>query len=103
MAGMYHNVRTVKRRPFGIVIQERTARRENIPRIINVIIDHAQPKSKVNTGHCIAVAIDCNELALREDLSMIIKFFDGVGLVGGVNQLANLDNSLVMRGLNETD
>ena len=60
MSGVYHDVRTVKRRPFGIVIEERTTRGKNIPGVIKVKIQHAQPKSKMNTGHGIA-AIDCSE------------------------------------------
>jgi hypothetical protein len=67
-----------------------------------VKIQHAQPKSKMNTGHGIA-AIDCRKLALREDLSVIVEFFERVGFLGGVNQLANLDNGLVVQRFNETD
>src|SRR5262249_23735416 len=92
----------VKRRPFGIVIEERTTGGKNIPRVIKVKIQHAQPKSKMDTGHDIA-AIDCSELALREDLSVIVEFFERVGLLGGVNQLAKLDNGLVVQRFNETD
>src|SRR4051812_2082350 len=86
-----------------IVIQERTVRRENIPRVINVKIHHAQPKRKVNTGHCITMVVNGNELSLREDLAMLFKFFDSVGLLGRVNEPANLDNRLVMRGFHEAD
>ena len=102
MSRMYHDVRTVKRRPFGIVIEERTTLGKNIPRVIKVKIQHAQAKSKMNTGHGIA-AIDGCELALREDLAVIFEFFEGVGFLGGVNQLANLDNGLVIQRFNETD
>jgi hypothetical protein len=102
MSGMYHDVRTVKRRPFGIVIEERTTCGKNIPGVIKVKIQHAQPKGKMNTGHGI-VAIDCSELALREDLPVIFEFFEGVGFFGGVNQLANLDNGLVVHRFDETD
>src|SRR5262245_9276118 len=102
MSGVYHDIRTVKRRAFGIVIEERTTRGKNTPRVIQVIIQHAQPKGKLNTGHGIT-AIDCGELALREDPSVIFKFFERVGSLGGVNQPANLDNGLVVPGLNETD
>ena len=31
VGGVHHDVRAVKRRPFGVVIDERTARRKNIP------------------------------------------------------------------------
>jgi hypothetical protein len=99
---MHHDVRTVKRRPFGVVIVERTTSGKNIPGVIKVKIQHAQPKGKMNTGHGIA-GIDCCELAPREDLSVILEFFECVGFLGGVNQLANLDNGLVVQGLNETD
>ena len=102
MSGMYHDVRTVKRRPFGIVIEDRTTRSKNIPRVIHVKIEHAQPKSKMNTGHRIAI-IDGSELPLREDLSMIVELFGGVRFLGGVNQLANLDNGLIVRRFNEPD
>jgi hypothetical protein len=56
----------------------------------------------MNTGHGIA-AIDCSELALREDLSVIFELFERVGFLGGVNQLANVDDGLVVHGFNETD
>jgi len=102
MSGMYHDVRTVKRRPFGIVIEERTTSGKNIPGVIKVKIQHAQPKSKMNTGHGVAV-IDCSKLALREDLAVIFEFFEGVGFLSGVNQLANLDNGMVIQRFNETD
>src|SRR5262245_7786558 len=102
MSGMYHDVRTVKRRPFGVVIEERTTSGKHIPGVIHVKIQHAQPKSKMNAGHRIAI-IGCNELTLREDLSVVLEFFEGVGFLGGVNQLAYLDNGLVVQGFNETD
>ena len=38
MAGMNHNIRTIQSVSFGIVIEERTASGENIPRVINVKI-----------------------------------------------------------------
>src|SRR6266545_928869 len=38
-AGTHHDVRTVKRRPLGIVIEERTASSENIPRVVDVEIN----------------------------------------------------------------
>src|SRR2546423_924084 len=69
---MHHDVGTVERRPFGVVIQKRTASGENVPRVINVKIHHAQPKGKVDAGHGIPIAVDGSELALREDLSMIV-------------------------------
>jgi hypothetical protein len=56
----------------------------------------------MNAGHRI-VAIDCCELAPREDLSVILEFFERIGLLGGVNQFANLDNGLVIQRFNETD
>jgi hypothetical protein len=56
----------------------------------------------MNTGHGVAV-VDCSELALREDLAVIFEFFEGVGFLSGVNQLANLDNGLVIQRFNETD
>src|SRR5262249_50749535 len=96
------DVRTVKRRTFGVVIEERTTRCKNIPGVIQVKIQHAQPKSKMNTGHRIAI-IDGSELALREDLSVIFEFLERVGLLGGVNQLAKLDNGLVVHRFDETD
>src|SRR5262249_50234539 len=102
MFGMYHDVRTVQRRPFGIVIEERTTGCKNIPGVVHVEIPHAQPKRKMNTRHRIAL-IDGNELTLREDLLVIFEFCERVGLLGGVNQLANLDNGLVVRTFNETD
>ena len=102
MSGMDHDVCTVKRRPFGIVIEERTTSGKNIPGVIEVKIQHAQPKSKMNTGHRIA-AIDCSELTLREDLAVIFEFFERVGFLGGVNQPANLDNGLIIQRFNETD
>jgi hypothetical protein len=102
MSGMYHDVRNVKRRPFGIVIEERTTSGQNIPGVIKVKVRHAQPKGKMNTGNGIA-AIDGSELALREDLSVILEFFERVGFLGGVNQPANLNNGLVIPRLNETD
>jgi hypothetical protein len=67
-----------------------------------VIIQHAQPKSNINTGHGIA-AIDCSELSLREDLSVSFEFFERIGFLGGVNQPANLEYGLVVQGLNQTD
>jgi hypothetical protein len=102
MSWMYHDVRTVKRRPFGIVIEKRTTSGKNIPGVIQVKIQHTYPKSKMDAGHGIA-AIDGCELALREDLSVIVEFFDRVGFLGGVNQPANLDYGLVVERFNETN
>src|SRR5262249_46179996 len=102
MSGVYDDVCTVKRPPFGIVIEERTTRCENFPRVINVKIRHAQPKSKLHTGHCMVI-MDGNKLTLREDLSVSFEFFERVGFLGGVNQRAKLDYGLVVQGLNESD
>src|SRR5262245_52683236 len=102
MTGMDHDVRTVKRRPLGIVIEERTTSGKNIPRVIQVKIQHAQPKRKMHTGHRIAV-INGNELTLREDLAVRFEFFERVRFLGGVNELANLDNGCVVQGFHETN
>src|SRR5262245_28527785 len=102
MSGVYHDVRSVQRRPFGIVIVERTTRCKNIPRVINVKIQHAQPKSKMHTGHCMAI-MDGNKLPLREELSVSFELFERVGILGGINQPANLDYGLVVQRFNETD
>jgi hypothetical protein len=65
-------------------------------------IQHAQSKSKMNTGDGIA-AINDSELALREYLSVLFEFLERVRFLGGVNQLANLDDGLVVPRSNETD
>jgi hypothetical protein len=85
------------------MIQKRTASREDIPWIIYVKIQHAQPQGKVNTGNRITDLINRNKLALWKDLPMIFKFFNGVRLLGRINQFANCDDSLVMRAFSQAD
>jgi hypothetical protein len=102
VSGMYHDVRAVKRRPDGVVIEERTAGRKDVPGVVQVKIRHAQPQGEMNAGHRVAL-IDGGELTPREDLSVIFEFFVRVGFLGGVYQLANLDNGRVVRGFDETD
>jgi hypothetical protein len=84
VAGMHHDVRTVKRRTFGIVIEERTASSENIPRIVDVKIHQAQSQGEVDSGHCTGIIINGDELTLREDLSVVFKFVKRVGFLRGV-------------------
>jgi len=102
MVGMHHDVRPVQRRPFGIVIKERTASRENIPGIVDVKVHQTQSHRKVDSRDCTFVG-NRNELPLREDLSVIFEFVERVGILRGVHPLANLDDRMVVRGLNESD
>ncbi|MGH2550450.1 MAG: hypothetical protein ACRDHN_13735, partial [Thermomicrobiales bacterium] len=94
---MDHDVGAVESRPFRIVVQERSAGSENIPRVINVKIHHSEPKREVDSGYFITIAFDRHELALRKNLSMIFQLFEGVGLLRGINQPANLNDRLVIR------
>jgi hypothetical protein len=103
MDGMDHDVGAVQSRSFGVMVQERSAGSKHIPGVVDVKIRHAQPEGEVNSGYSITNVIDCNELTLRKDLSMIFKFFERVGSFGGVNELANLDDGLVIRGRQVAD
>src|SRR5215831_260320 len=47
--------------------------------------------------------VNGDKLTLRKDLPMIFQFFNRVGLLRGVNHLANLDDGIVVRGGDETD
>ena len=89
MAGMNHDVGTVESRSIGLMVKERTTRSENIPRVVDVKIKHAQPKGKVDSGHRIKVGVDCDELTLWENSTMIFEFFERVGFLGRVNPFAN--------------
>jgi hypothetical protein len=62
----------------------------------------AQSQGEVDSGHCTRIVSNGNELTLREDLSVIFEFFERVGLLGEVNQPANVDDGLVIRGGDET-
>src|ERR1043166_6003422 len=57
----------------------------------------------MDPGHCLTIDLDRHELALREDLSMIVEFLQRVRFLDGINQLANLDDRLVVRGRNQTN
>ncbi len=57
----------------------------------------------MNSGHGTRNLIDGDKLTLRENLPMIFEFFERVGLLRGVNQLANLDDGLVVRRGNKAD
>src|SRR5262245_41425653 len=103
MPGMHHDVGAVKRRPFGVVIEERTASGENIPWIVDMKIHQAQSQGEVDSSHCIMSFVNGSELTLGEDLSVIFEFVDRVGDLRGVYQLANLDDGLVVRGGDQTD
>ena len=50
----------------------------------------------MHSGDCIRVRIKRNELTLREDLSVIFKFFLRVWVLSRVYPLANLDNPFVI-------
>src|SRR5436309_2822149 len=65
-------------------------------------MDHAEPQGEMDAGDGITIAVDDSELALGKNLSMIFEFLDRVGLFGGVNSPANLDNGSVIRGFHET-
>jgi hypothetical protein len=67
-----------------------------------VKVQHAQPERKMHARHGIAL-IDGNELTLRENPAVIFEFFERVGLLGGVNEPANLDDGFVVQGFNQAD
>jgi hypothetical protein len=64
---------------------------------------HAEPKGEMDAGDGVTIAVDDSELALGKNLSMIFELLDSVGLLGGVNPPANLDNGPVIRGFHEPD
>src|SRR5437773_6758158 len=103
MAGMHHDVRTVKRRAVRIVVEERTASGENIPRIVNVEINHTEPKREMYSRDGIRIGLECNELPLREDLAVIFEFFSSVRRLCWINLPANVDDRLVIREFQETN
>jgi hypothetical protein len=100
---MDHDIGPVQCRPFGLMIQKRAPRRENIPRVVDVKIRHAQAEREMNAGHGIIIDVNGHKLSLRKDLSMIFEFVERVRILGGVNELANLDDGLVIRAFHESD
>src|SRR5262249_51350912 len=100
---MHHDVGTVQSRPLRIVIEERPAGREDVPRIIEMEIHHPQPQREVHAGHHVAVAVERDELALWKDLAMIVKLLDRVRRVVRIDEPADLDDGLVMVWLDECD
>jgi hypothetical protein len=102
MAGMHHDVGTIKSRPLWVMIQKRPAIRENVPRVIGVKIEHVQPESEVHPGEGVRIDVDHRELALGKDLSMIVELFDSVGLIRRINPPADVDDGLVIRRFHET-
>src|SRR5262245_60408874 len=100
---MHHDVRTVKRRTVRIVVEERAARCENIPRIVNVKVKHAEPKREMYPRYRFRVNLGCDELTLREDLSVIFEFFDSVRRLGWINLPTYVDDRLVVRAFQETN
>jgi hypothetical protein len=103
MAGMYHDVRTIKRRAFGIVIEEGTASSQHIPRIVDVEILHAEPKREVHARYRFGVNLVGNELTLPEHPAMVFEFLSGVRRLRWIDQPANLDDRLEIRGFQEAD
>jgi hypothetical protein len=65
-------------------------------------IEHVEPESEMNPGHKILFNVDHSELTLGKDLSMIVELFGGVGLLGRIHALADVDNGPVVRGFHKT-
>jgi hypothetical protein len=97
MRRMHHDVGAVERRAVGIVIEERAAGGEDIPGIVDVKIEHPQPEREVDAGDRARLGGDGHELSLREDLPVIVEFFLRVRGLGGIDELADLDDRGVIR------
>jgi hypothetical protein len=100
---MHHDVRAIKCRAVGIVIEKGTAGSENIPRVVDVKIHHAQPQGKVNAGDRLLCLVNDNELPLRKNLAVILEFFGRVGFLGGIDHFANFNDGLIVRGIEVAD
>src|SRR5262245_27808094 len=57
----------------------------------------------MNTGDCAGIHFDGSELPLREDLPVILEFFQAVRPFRRIDALATLDNRLVVGGRDEPD
>jgi hypothetical protein len=61
-------------------------------------IVHPQAKRKVNAGDFVTSDFTGHELALGKDLPVIVKLLDGVGRLRRVDELAERNNRVVIRG-----
>ena len=64
---------------------------------------HPQAQREVNAGDFATSRFNGYELTLRKDLPMIVKFFDGVGRLRGIDELAKRNNRVIVRGSEAAD
>jgi hypothetical protein len=103
MARMNHDIGAVERRTGGVVIEKRAAGRQNIPRVVDVEIEHSQAKREVDGSDVVAAYIDRHELALGKHPPMIFELFRGIRRLSRIDELANRDDRFVMRGIKMAD
>src|SRR4051812_24235537 len=103
MLGVHHDVRTIKRRSSGIVVEERAVGREDIPCVVNVKIAQAQPKREMHPCYRHRADLEGNELALRKHLPVVIELPRGIRRLARVNPSANINDGRVIRWLDETE
>jgi hypothetical protein len=60
-------------------------------------IIHPQAKRKVNASDLVTIHFTCHELALGKDLPVIVEFFNGVGRLRWVDELAKRNNGVIVR------
>lgn len=66
-----HHVGAVERRALGVVIEERTASREYVPRIVDMKIEDLRSRNvKWTSATACGVFVHGHELSLRENLPM---------------------------------
>ena len=89
MRWMYHQIRAIERVACRIVISERPARGQYIPRVIEIKVGDAEQKGAVGANDRAYIVVYHDELALRENPVMRGKFVAGVRSLGWVDSLTD--------------